>query len=412
MEGFSNAIEIPMDYAERELVLAPYALVASEEHLGRTVADIPNMMLFEDYALPMGPIFKEFDRFSKYIFEFLYNLGCLNQYGIIHGDLHLNNCTIYEMMIYIHKITKEIIVPNPHIIYESNGSQYIFSTSGRNVALIDFSRAFIWDKNILSQDYNDNQIKAYQTHYKQRMIDIMKFEFPDFLDTHKDDIELAIERHFDDVYKIFQVVDTWKIMNGWEVLLQSILENPKQMEAYGNREMLMNQAMPLVIAIKDAAYDFFTSNMLDVMNNPKRVSFDIPNANKMFIPKFFANFLVERFKPDPNNPITLVDYYSDANELRYNIREYDKFPPTIKFDYVKKHDIHEDDLRIQGYDAHMEYLSKHDPKAEVSEIAEAMQESRTERRGTPTIKTKKESAALAEKLKLQIASSDDIYFST
>lgn len=412
MEGFSSVIEIPMDYAERELVLAPYVLVASEEHLGRTVADIPNMMMFEDYALPMGPIFKDFNRFSKYIFEFLYNLSCLNQYGIVHGDLHLNNCTIYEMNVFINRVTKKLDIPNPHIIYESNGSQYIFSTGGRNVALIDFSRAFIWDKNILSQDYNENQIKAYRTNYKERMLNVMKFEFPDFLETHKDDIELAMERHFDEVYKIFQVVDTWKIMSGWEVLLQSVLENPKQLETYGNHEMLMNQAMPLVISIKDAAYEFFTTYMLEVLNNPKRVSFDIPNANKLFIPKYFANFLVERLKPDPNNPITLVDYYSDANELRYNTRDYDKFPPTIKFDYVKKHDIHEDDLRIQGYDAHMEYLAKHDPKEEVSEIASDMQESRAERRGTPAIKIKQESSALAEKLKLQIASSDDIYFST
>jgi hypothetical protein len=412
MEGFSSAIEIPMDYAEKELVLAPYVLVKSEEHLGRTVADIPMMMMFDDYALAMGPIFKDINRFSKYIFEFLYNLSCLNHYGIIHGDLHLNNCTIYEMMLYINRITGKMVVNNPHIIYECNGSQYIFSTSGRNVALIDFSRAFIWDKGILSKDYNENQIKAIQTNYKGRMLNVMKFEFPDFTDAHKDDIELAIERHFDEVYKIFQISDTWKIMSGWEVLLQSILDNPKYVGKFGDREMILNQALPLVISIKDAAYDFFTSNMMEVMNNPKRISFDIPSPNKSFIPKYFSNFLVERFTPDPKNPITLADYYSDANELRYNTREYENFPPTIKFDYVKKHDIHDDDLRIKGYDAHNLYLANHNPKEEVQSIAQSMTESRSERRGTPAEKIKKESAELADKLKLQIASSDDIYFST
>ena len=184
------------------------------------------------------------------------------------------------------------------------------------------------------------------------------------------------------------------------------------MAAYGDREMMLNQAIPLVIAIKDAAYEFFTHHMIEVMNNPKRITFDIPSPNKSFIPKFFSAWTVERFTPDANNPITLVDFYSDSNKLRYNIREYDKFPPNIKFDYVKKHDIHEDDARIDSYERHEAYLSKHDPATEVQEIADEMRSGRSDRRGTPAIVNRKDSAALADKLKLQIASSDDIYFST
>ena len=134
-------------------------------------------MMFEDYSLPMGPIFKDFRQFNKYIFEFIYALSCLNQYGMIHGDLHLNNCTIFELKVLIGRDSKKPIIPNPHMIYEAGGVQYIFPTSGRTVALIDFSRAFIWDREILSKDYNENQIKTYQTHYKTRMLDVMKFEF-------------------------------------------------------------------------------------------------------------------------------------------------------------------------------------------------------------------------------------------
>ena len=412
MEGFSNSIEIPMDYAEKELVLAPYVLVVTEEHLGRTVADVPSMMMFEDYALAMGPIFKDFHQFSKYIFEFLYTLGCLNQIGIIHGDLHLNNCTIYEMRAILKRTTNKLDIPNPHMIYETGSHKYIFPTYGRSVALIDFSRAFIWNADVLRKDYNDNQIKAIQTNYKKRMLDVMRFEFSDFIEAHKNYIELAIERHFDDMYKIFQVVDIWKIMSGWEIILQSILNNHKQMQTYGNRDMLLQKAMPLVISIKDAAYDFFTKHIQEILENPNRLNFDITNPSRLFILEFFSAWTVDKFKSDPENPITLVDYYSDKNELRYNVREYDKFPPNIKFDYVKKHKLDLDDYRLDNYELYEKYLNTHDPAAEVLEISQTMIDGSPGRRGTPAIKITKEPAALAEKLKLQIASSDDIYFST
>jgi hypothetical protein len=265
---------------------------------------------------------------------------------------------------------------------------------------------------MLRQDYNENQIKLLQVNHKKRMLDVMQYEFHDYTTTYNDDIELAMERHFDDVYKIFQSVDTWKIMSGWEILLQSILDNNKYLKTYADRDMIINQAMPLVIAIKDASYDFYTKWMTEVINNPKKTLFEIPSMNKLFLSKFFSIWSIDKFTTTLENPITLVDYYSATNSIKYNIRNYDNFPPTIKFDYVKKHDIHVDDARIDGYDVYTKYLSEHDPITEIQEISLQIQNDRGERRGTPAYKIDSNTKVLADKLRQQIASSDDIYYST
>ncbi len=98
MEGLSEAIEIPMDYAEHDLILADIILCTLIEHMGRSLADLPRIMELERFnTMYNGPMFRDFTFQSKYIFDFAYNLASLNVHlGIIHGDFHLNNGTLYE----------------------------------------------------------------------------------------------------------------------------------------------------------------------------------------------------------------------------------------------------------------------------------------------------------------------------
>lgn len=420
MEGFSSAIDIPMEYAEKEIVLAPYVLCAIEEHLGRTFADVPMLMMFESYRLQAGPVFKDIKWFSKYMLECVNILKNLNDIGVIHGDPHMNNGTFYEGVSVIDPFTKKSHVKNPHVIYqiwspsEKRPVEYIFPCFGRVATLIDFSRGFIWDKEILAKDgYNQSQIDALQSNYKKRMVDTMRRVFPDYTESHIDDINLALERHFDLVYRVFQATDTYRVMAGWEMIIQTkILDEPKHLKTFGDQKMLAEEAIPLINRIKLAAHNFFTKYMDLIISRIRSEPPEIPQPNTLFIDEFFKEYRVDNFVNDPANPITLIDYFSDQNPFKYNIRHYDNFPPTIKFDYILKHKVPTDQIRMASYLASKKYLDKHDPAKEVQEIASAMNDSRVERRGTPTTTNNKEDVAQANKLKLQIASSDDIYYAT
>src|ERR1700678_105498 len=72
MEGLSNAIEIPMEYAEQEIIMSDLILCSLNEHMGRTIADIPQLMMNDQYAMLTGPLFQDYRLFSKFIFDFVY----------------------------------------------------------------------------------------------------------------------------------------------------------------------------------------------------------------------------------------------------------------------------------------------------------------------------------------------------
>jgi hypothetical protein len=406
MEGLSEAVEIPMQYAEREIILADHVLVAVEEHLGRTVGDLPILMTFETYQNDIGPIFSDYLHFAKYMFEFHYALCSLNSIGIVHGDPHINNITIFKTRIRIH--TKGTSVKAPHILFRVQDDLYLFPTANKQAAFIDFSRGFIWNLETLAKDFSESQIQNIKQHYRGRIIDSLASIFPDYITSHSANIELALVRSFDDVYNAFQLVDTYRVMYGWEHLIRSrILTDPKALKTYANHSMLVDRALPLVCKIKDAAYRLFTQTM-DIIIAAQPGSKPI-NLNKRLLQESFKEFALQ---PDAESPatLTLVDYWSDQNTMQYNIREYDKFPPTVKFDYAVKHKIPIDEFRISGYNIAMAYQSDHDPIEAVAALSNAYKAAKADRRGTPHAFDKKQET-INDKL-LPAASSDDIYYSS
>ena len=72
------------------------ALCIVSEYIGRTVADIPHLMINSSfYNKVFTNVFSNIGHFRKYMFEIIYSLYCMNsKCGVIHGDLHLNNATM------------------------------------------------------------------------------------------------------------------------------------------------------------------------------------------------------------------------------------------------------------------------------------------------------------------------------
>lgn len=410
MNGLSQATEIPMDYAEREIVLGYHMLVALEEHLGRTVADLPALMMHESYRRPLGPMFKDMLYFRKYIFEFINTLWCLNdKLGVVHGDLHLNNCTIFQKVPTIVQFTGEIRIPNTYCVFGVSGNYYIFPHMGKHSAIIDFSRAFIW-KN-LENNFTPNQIMAIQRNHKTRMMQTLKRDLPDFMESRSNDIELVLERHFEESFRIFQALDTWKLMSGIHMLIeQRIMTNPDYLRAYGDAKVLKNDIIPFVESIKIAAFDFITKYFELLIQKTGRETIEVPQPNLLIIQKFFQDNRVEKF--NQNQEVNLVDVFSDSNPMKYNIREYEKFPPTVSLDYVVKNKIPVDAVRIDRHKIMKKYSKENPSDEQIKELSEEIQNTKSDRRGTPDIASTDDEKKLVDKLKIQIESQDDLYFSS
>ena len=412
MNGFSQAIEIPMDYAEREIVLADQVLVALEEHLGRTVADIPILMMNKWYQSATGPIFRDQTYFKKYVFGFIYALWCLNsKFGISHGDLHLNNVTLFQQVSTVDAYSGNDYIKNPYCVFGVGSGYYIFPHLGRHSAIIDFSRSFVWNPS-LDDHFTENQVLAIQRDNKKRMIQILQRDLPDFMSTRLNDMELVVERHFEESYKVFQALDTWKLMNGMSMLCNQILTNPDYLREYADAKTMTSELIPFLETIRDAAFDFVTKYYDILIEKTSRESVEIPEPNKLFLEKFFQEFRIEKFSQD--QPINLVDVFRDSNEMKYNIREYDKFPPTVSLDYVVKNKIPIDKIRIDRHAIIKQHEKKNPPEESLQKIAIQVIESKPDRRGTPELKPdqKQDSKKIADKIKMQIESQDDLYFSS
>lgn len=408
MAGLSDAVDIPMNYAERELVMSDLCLCAVEEHLGRTVGDLPNLMMHDSYSASVGPMFSEYIHFARYCFEFVYTLHCLNKFlGVIHGDPHPNNVTIYTVADRF--LYNKSLIKNPHIIYRVEDSLYIFPTKERCAAFIDFSRGFVWS-DALSKDYTETQIAQIRSNYQTRILTVLHDLLPTYMEDHSADVELAFNRHFDLAYKVFAVLDTYRLMAGLDQLFtQQVLGVPKHLKTYCNKRMLNEQALPLLANLRDRALELFTQQMELLIKAPRDRPPTIPDLNLLLLQEYFKEFLIQPNTPEPLEPITLVDYWSDQNELRYNIRHYDSFPPTVKFDYVLANGIDTDKWRIAAYYESEAYKEVHDPDTVVEEIAEAERKRKEERRGTPA--ANHETVEINKKLAPYL-SDDDVYYSS
>lgn len=387
MEGLSEAIEIPMDYAEQEIILADMILCSLTEHVGRTLADIPKLLMIDDYSkVYYGPLFKSFPLFAKYIFDDVYSLFCLNtKLGIVHGDIHLNNTTLFFLRPFINLYTGEWEVINPHVIYRVVDEDYIFPHHGSTSGIIDYSRAFM-DREHLLIEFGEDKADEIIYHQRKRMLRVLEREIPDFYGTNADKFQIAMLEDFDTFYKIFTAVDIYKLTRGIMNLVQmDILGNKIHLTKYGDQQVVSKQIIPLLEKINNMAYNYLTINFNHLFNR-KLDKDKLPNPNLLIIKECFKFAKLETFEPPIYNGekfISLVDFFSSDNELKYDSRHYDKFPETIKFDYVIKNKIPAEEMGLKNYQEYQEYLKKEPVEEKLEKIQEDIIEEKAERRGSP-----------------------------
>jgi len=385
MEGLSENIEMPMDYAEKEIIMSNTTLVYLVEHLGRTFADQPVLDKIPWYARETGPIFDDYFTFSKYLFEYIYGLYVLNckQY-IIHGDLHLNNITLHRTTGYYKDYLKGEGNPTPeaHIIFdispenkhfENEDDLYIMRHYGRNSCIIDFSRGFI-GRPQLEKDFPEHKVSEFIAHERRRMLRTWRKEMPDFANANKDKIEAALLRNFDLVFKIFTASDTFKLSLGMKVYLLS-------------RGVRVGQEiLDLLDKVNEASHKILTLNMQKVFDQTITDVSEIEWPNYSIIKECFDHLKLKNFKPEMDKgsaKIQIVDIFSSANTLNYNTRNYDDFPPQSKFDYIIEHKITQEIYGMNNYKDYQKYISREPLEAKVEKISKAMRESKKERRGYP-----------------------------
>lgn len=379
LEGLSEAIDIPIEYAEQQLVLSDITLCTLTEHIGRTIANLPNVVdKISVNKVSSIYMFAEYSAFMKTMFGFIYTLHCLNsRLGVIHGDLHLNNVTNYAIHSFIDRTTNKPYVINTHVVYEVHGKFYIFKHYGDYSGIIDFSRSFM-DREHLLKSFDEAKTDDVIMHQRSRMIRTIAREMPDFHKSHERELTVAIFDNFDACFQVFQAIDVFKLSRAMARLLSSMLTDEYK---FVNREMVTKQAVPVLTAMGDAAYAYMVNGFQQLF---KRQKLNLRPINLSILEQFFEYANIDKFTPPLHNGkqyISITDFFSADNEIKFNCREYNKFPEPVKFEYVIKHDIPGEELGMQKYAEYKEYLRVEKPEQQVEKIKTDIRNSQAERRG-------------------------------
>lgn len=422
-EGLSHTIEIPMDYAEKNLIMSNYSICMLNENVGRTFGDLPNIIQNRVMQIRIGPIFASRMMFSKYIFEYVYALYCMNHHmGVIHTDLHVNNVTTFDKVKLMNIDTGAVHPPNvnPHIVYGVHDTCYVFPHTGRYGSIIDFSRGIISEEKLYEQ-FPKRTAKGIVEKEKKRILSKYEMLLPDFYRDNESALKAAVEEKFGVVFKLFSAIDMFIFSQGAAQMIRTQILTDTRLKEYGDRSVIESEILPLLDEIRDIAQETLTGDMFKVFarraDELRESDFAYPNLR--IIQSCFKHALVGAYDPMAQPPIIgtvreivepqLIDYYSVDNPLQYNTREYDNFPPISKLDYIIEHKLPLFTLGVEKWEEHLEYLEHEDMEEKTEKIRAEAKEEKKLRRGTDTKPSKKD----LERLKNEPGfTSEEIYYDT
>lgn len=301
MEGMSDAMQFPLDYAEEYLILAREGACIVMEHLGRTFGNLKSYLRMGEFGKLSGNMTTNIHSFTKCVFEYVYALYAMNyKLHLVHADLHLNNITLF--IVSFTQYHTGIWDPT-YVIYDVHGQLYIFTHYMFTSGIIDFSRSVSLNKRTDPRDLDDT---------RYRMLGIWESLVPDFFNEHRDKMRAAVFEYPELMFKLFSAVDTYKLSKFMIDYFNTELKVPSSFHALLNR-------------VLDIAKNYLIQQPLLLFNHQPELVEALDWPNLAVIKNCFEAYRIELFKPPED--FRLADYYSIDNPVRYTN---DKPGPIIK----------------------------------------------------------------------------------
>lgn len=318
IENFNKKIYIPISYAEKRLIYTTNIYFNCMEHVGFPFLDMLNTSIaLKDTPTMRKTIFNNFNTFKGTIYVILYTLYALNnKLGIIHGDLHLNNILMNFSAVEVKERIRDVYFAftiNNNISHIVDGSYY-------EPNIIDFSRSFMFNYDVLREYFSDYYVKNYLNHNKGKALNFIKRNIPEQYKLNKQKIkQLSIESITE--YKLFNLVSAIDTRN----LLQNIrsyytlIDTKKEIV---KTELILNDAIDW-LDDKLNFCDIYIENFIQ-----QRIK---KNINLSLL-ESFTEFDSKKFNGDFKD---VRSYCSMRNPLKYDINDPNKWPKCFKIDECK-----------------------------------------------------------------------------
>jgi hypothetical protein len=379
-----------MDHIQESIELSDVLLAYTLEHVGFTFGSQYNQILnntfIEDKRL--ASMFSEQDFQVKLLFEICYTLNALHtKTGIIHGDLHINNITIYErkrnrdvndlrgIQISTAVPLSETAVVAYIMSKKGDLDTYIFPFDGLIPVAIDYSRAIL-DESIreeLINEFNGAIIDQFYRDQATRVLFMFSKYLPVFTKKYQKEIKGLIQTNFKDIFRILSAVDLMSASKNMALYWQECI-NHKPHPMNKRHVPVATEGSRLGFMLATIASDYMILNLTELINTAGKPMKPIEFPSISIFRKVFKQYNFNTwsmgtnpstgwdFDParEPLRPLgtvtkdstrykyftnyadgRLIDIYSVAHENKYSSTNYEKFPSFANMEQLTSHIIGE-----------------------------------------------------------------------
>ncbi len=313
----SKSIQKSTVYSDAHIRLTDMAICMTSEYVGRTIMDLPALANSAVGVKGMNKFFTDKGVFSKQIFEFIYGFYCMNsKVGVIHGDVHINNATIYTLYDFASVPSLE----GSTAAYHVNGNTYLFPHVGLISMIIDFSRSIVGDYDRLEHEFGPRYTSLYFKNQKVRLLQLIYNHFPKIAKMYEDNLEILLDTKFPLMFKILTAIDPYILMTNITTML-----NVDKVFTSGDIK-ISPDFIELLEQITNMAEKLIKDNIGRAIDSNVEYD-DIEWPNLTIFRKCFKQFKITDIAGIDAGKI--VDIFNYNNDMKYDIEDYESWGPVL-----------------------------------------------------------------------------------
>lgn len=325
----SKKLQSAIVYAESNIKLADLSLCVFGEYVGASLRDVPRLIAKFAAEEPLYPsdVFTIEDKFKRVIFEFFYSFVCMNRrLNILHGDLHLNNVTLYKLYRILPEIVKEY--KRLRVCYIIDGTAYMFPYNGVYSMIIDFSRSIIGDRGRIEREFGPAYAEEYFHEQRLRVLRVIFYYFPALIERRSADIERLSEDNFPLLFKILTGVDAISISRQLGAMITH--------DEYFRDGTIVAHAgcVKLLSNIAKFAEAIVAENLQLALDGQITSPDDLEWINLTIINKYFADYKLSSDNIPPPADNIVCDVFNANGELKWEIEDPETWGPLLSLDKI------------------------------------------------------------------------------
>jgi len=303
-----------MRYASENIRIVDTSICMTMEYVGRTLRDVPRLISGRELKHGTEHIFADTHAFHKHMFEYVFGIVCMNtRMGAIHGDLHLNNVTMFRLYNFLRWPKDHEVNPDHlHVVYTlADGPTYIFPHFGVFSNIIDFSRAILGSKQLLEHAFGILFTELYLSEQRGRFISAVRKNLPWLMEKYDTEVAKLTTDNFPLAFKILSAMDVYTLMRGVETLLETE-------SLFRDKVKVTPDALKLVRSLIDVSRSIISRNFQACMEGKLTDPDDVEwPCIEILRGSIFAEYLLTEAKM--NDPTVVVcDIFNHNNVVKYD----------------------------------------------------------------------------------------------